>query len=153
MRLCRFTASFSATPWVEIADEASQDDRAQVSLAADAAAYAAEVRDALTGEVKRIPKVAKLPISCELAEGQIRKALARCEAERNLTNFLPLIVGDAKIRLTLALHCTQVGMGKQDGLFGKDADFIAWAIHRAMPAAQLMGHPLDALPRCLRRST
>ncbi len=152
LRLCRWTASLSTTAWVEIADEASPQGMARLSMNADAAAYAAEICDSFTGEVERIAKVPHLPVSCELAEGQIRKALARCEAERHLPNILPLIVGDAKARLTLALHCAQVTMGMQAGLFGQDEDFVHWAIHRAMPAAQLMGHPLDVQPRPPRRT-
>ncbi len=151
MRLFRWTASLSESPWIELADEFSPEALAGLALKADAHAYAAEIRDSFTGDTQRIAKVPKLPVPCHAAVPQLQKALARCEAERGLNTFPVEVLRDARSQLRLALHCAEVRAGTEAGLF-HDMDFVCWAVHRAMPAAQLMGHPLDAMPRSLRRT-
>ena len=150
MRLLQWTGSLSESPWIDLADEFSPEALARLALKADERAYAAEIRDSLTGERQRIAKVPALPVACHEAVAPLTKALLRCEAERGLNTFPVEVVRDAKGVLTLALHCAEVRAGLKPGLFN-DEDFVRWAIHRAMPAAQLMGHPIDAPPRPPRR--
>jgi hypothetical protein len=149
MRLCRWTGSFDTTPWCDVADETPAEAMAHLQLHNDTRAFAAEIRDSLTGDVVRIPKVARARVNWELAAERLAQALQRAEAEISLNPFDPRKFNIGILRLGLSCAESQLPGSKQ--LFG-DVDFAAWGVEQAVHIAAGLGHDPYAPPRTPRKN-
>lgn len=146
--------SLTATGWDVIADEAPPEAMACHMLALTDSAYAAELLDSFTREIKRIPKCRMSTQPMDVMADRLENAIARAAAEWQLHERAPGVgpnSAEEKRTLSLALHCVRRLIDPSQDLCG-DHDFAAWAIAQAVPIAARMGHALDAPPRLPRKT-